>query len=153
MSRKASTVPRLGAAYTEEDGFGADYDRMYRWLTAVLCHALLSRGRTSDGGTHLEGLKSIVTRTVNALARKTGKLKETAGNIGGDFVREVSMEQAAYRSDCLAVGMAGCRWLSAWLAVSVDLAACRCLSVWLPVDLAVSWSLGDDHGALPLENE
>lgn len=47
-------------------------------------------GRTGDGGTHLEGLKSIVTRTVNSMARKLGKLKDSSGNIGGDFVREVT---------------------------------------------------------------
>lgn len=46
--------------------------------------------RTGDGGTHLEGLKSIVTRTVNAMARKAGKLKDASGNITGEFVREVS---------------------------------------------------------------
>ncbi|CAN0477736.1 unnamed protein product, partial [Hapterophycus canaliculatus] len=45
--------------------------------------------RTGDGGTHLEGLKSIVTRTVNSMGKKSGKLKDAQGNLGGDFVREV----------------------------------------------------------------
>lgn len=45
--------------------------------------------RTGDGGTHLEGLKSVVTRTVNSMGRKLGKLKDSSSNIGGDFVREV----------------------------------------------------------------
>ena len=47
-------------------------------------------GRTGDGGTDPEGLKSIVTRTVNSMARKLGKLKDSSGNIGGGFVREVT---------------------------------------------------------------
>jgi DNA gyrase/topoisomerase IV subunit B len=41
-----------------------------------------------DGGTHLDGLKSVLTRTINALARKSGKLKEGKDNLTGDFVRE-----------------------------------------------------------------
>lgn len=41
-----------------------------------------------DGGTHLDGLKSVLTRTINAQARKTGKLKEGKDNLSGDFVRE-----------------------------------------------------------------
>lgn len=37
----------------------------------------------------MEGLKSIITRTVNSMGRKSGKLKESQSNVGGDFVREV----------------------------------------------------------------
>eukprot|EP00741_Cyanophora_paradoxa_P004302 tig00000792_g4176.t1 len=44
--------------------------------------------RTNDGGTHVDGLKATLTRTLNAFARKSGKLKEGAPNLGGDFVRE-----------------------------------------------------------------
>ncbi|MBP0004280.1 MAG: DNA topoisomerase (ATP-hydrolyzing) subunit B [Cyanobacteria bacterium SBC] len=44
--------------------------------------------RTVDGGTHLEGLKSVLTRTMNNIARKRNKLKEGASNLGGENVRE-----------------------------------------------------------------
>ncbi|HEY9648323.1 MAG TPA: DNA gyrase subunit B, partial [Chroococcidiopsis sp.] len=44
--------------------------------------------RTIDGGTHLEGLKAVLTRTMNALARKRNKLKEGDANLGGENVRE-----------------------------------------------------------------
>jgi len=44
--------------------------------------------RTADGGSHLDGLKAAITRTVNTLARKTGKLKAESPNIGGEFLRE-----------------------------------------------------------------
>lgn len=44
--------------------------------------------RTIDGGTHLEGLRTSLTRTINQLARKSGKLRENVNNISGDFVRE-----------------------------------------------------------------
>ena len=44
--------------------------------------------RTKDGGTHVEGLKSCLTRTLNQSARRMGKLKEGDGNLAGDFIRE-----------------------------------------------------------------
>lgn len=44
--------------------------------------------RTIDGGTHLEGLKAVLTRTMNAIARKRNKLKEGEPNLAGENVRE-----------------------------------------------------------------
>jgi DNA gyrase subunit B len=44
--------------------------------------------RTIDGGTHLEGLKSVLTRTLNNIGRKRNKIKENEPNLGGENVRE-----------------------------------------------------------------
>lgn len=44
--------------------------------------------RTIDGGTHLEGLKTVLTRTLNNFARKRGKLKEGVPNLAGENIRE-----------------------------------------------------------------
>jgi DNA gyrase subunit B len=44
--------------------------------------------RTIDGGTHLEGLKAVLTRTLNNIGRKRNKLKENEPNLGGENVRE-----------------------------------------------------------------
>ncbi|MBW4542560.1 MAG: DNA topoisomerase (ATP-hydrolyzing) subunit B [Myxacorys chilensis ATA2-1-KO14] len=44
--------------------------------------------RTVDGGTHLEGLKAVLTRTLNAIARKRNKLKEGEPNLAGENIRE-----------------------------------------------------------------
>jgi DNA gyrase subunit B len=44
--------------------------------------------RTVDGGTHLEGLKAVLTRTLNAVARKRNKIKENEPNLSGEHVRE-----------------------------------------------------------------
>lgn len=44
--------------------------------------------RTIDGGTHLEGLKTVLTRTMNAIARKRNKIKENESNLGGENIRE-----------------------------------------------------------------
>ncbi|MGB5967182.1 MAG: toprim domain-containing protein, partial [Spirulinaceae cyanobacterium] len=44
--------------------------------------------RTIDGGTHLEGLKTVLTRTMNTTARKRNKLKDNDSNLGGENIRE-----------------------------------------------------------------
>lgn len=44
--------------------------------------------RTIDGGTHLEGLKTVLTRTLNNIARKRNKLKEGDSNLAGENIRE-----------------------------------------------------------------
>ena len=44
--------------------------------------------RTIDGGTHLEGLKAVLTRTLNVFARKRNKIKENEPNLSGEHVRE-----------------------------------------------------------------
>ncbi len=43
---------------------------------------------TMDGGTHLEGFRRALTRTVNEYARKQGILKEKDANLTGDDTRE-----------------------------------------------------------------
>jgi DNA gyrase subunit B len=44
--------------------------------------------RTIDGGTHLEGLKTVLTRTMNSIARKRNKLRENDSNLAGENIRE-----------------------------------------------------------------
>jgi DNA gyrase subunit B len=43
---------------------------------------------TTDGGTHLQGFRTALTRTLNAYARAKGILKEKDDNLAGDDVRE-----------------------------------------------------------------
>jgi DNA gyrase subunit B len=43
---------------------------------------------TVDGGTHLSGFRSALTRSLNDYARKVGLLKESDANLSGDDVRE-----------------------------------------------------------------
>ncbi len=44
--------------------------------------------RTIDGGTHIEGLKTVLTRTFNNLAKKRGKRKDAEKNLAGENIRE-----------------------------------------------------------------
>ena len=43
---------------------------------------------TQEGGTHLSGFKTAITRVINTYARKCGALKEKDPNLAGDDVRE-----------------------------------------------------------------
>ncbi len=50
--------------------------------------AYVNNIHTTEGGTHLSGFRSALTRTLNDVARKTGVLKENDENLAGDDVRE-----------------------------------------------------------------
>lgn len=51
-------------------------------------HTFVNNINTTDGGTHLIGFKSALTKTVNDYGRKSGILKEADKNLSGDDVRE-----------------------------------------------------------------
>lgn len=51
-------------------------------------HAFANNINTVDGGTHLTGFKTALTRTINDYARRNGFLKETDDNLSGEDVRE-----------------------------------------------------------------
>ncbi|MCC6730377.1 MAG: type IIA DNA topoisomerase subunit B [Chthonomonadales bacterium] len=53
---------------------------------AVLCFANMIN--TPDGGTHLSGFKTALTRVMNNYARKQGQIKERDPNLSGEDARE-----------------------------------------------------------------
>ena len=65
-----------------------------RWSSDVYTETILSfcnNIRTRDGGSHVEGLKVCLTRTINQQAKRLGKggaAKEGSGNLPGEFIRE-----------------------------------------------------------------
>ncbi len=62
-----------------------------RWSSDVYTESILSfcnNIRTRDGGSHVEGLKLSLTRTINQAAKKAGKIKEGTANVPGEFIRE-----------------------------------------------------------------
>ena len=58
----------------------------YNYQEKILSYA--NNIKTVEGGTHVDGFKNVLTRTINSLGRKNGKLKENQPNLAGDFIRE-----------------------------------------------------------------
>ena len=70
---------------------GVQVEGALQWTKEAYTDTLLGYAnsiRTSDGGTHLDGLKTSLTRAVNTQARKAKLLKEADGNLGGEHIRE-----------------------------------------------------------------
>ncbi len=72
----------------EVDAITIDAAIQYTDAYSESVYAFANTINTIDGGTHLTGLRSAVTRTINDYARKSGLLKESDGNFSGDDTRE-----------------------------------------------------------------
>jgi DNA gyrase subunit B len=76
--------------YIEDESDVGEVEVAMQWNNSYQ-EALLSFANninTHEGGTHLSGFRSALTRTVNAYARQTGELKEKDPNLQGEDVRE-----------------------------------------------------------------
>ncbi|DBA95548.1 TPA: hypothetical protein ACH3X3_013403 [Trebouxia sp. C0006] len=70
---------------------GVKVEVALQWCSDAFSDTLLgfvNSIKTIDGGTHMDGFKAALTRTVNALGRKTKALKEGDPNLSGDHIRE-----------------------------------------------------------------
>ncbi|HEY9637744.1 MAG TPA: DNA topoisomerase (ATP-hydrolyzing) subunit B [Coleofasciculaceae cyanobacterium] len=77
--------------YIQGERSGIQIEVALQWCVDAYSDNLLGFAnniRTIDGGTHLEGLKTVLTRTMNAIARKRNKIKENDDKLGGENVRE-----------------------------------------------------------------
>ncbi|WP_165042850.1 DNA topoisomerase (ATP-hydrolyzing) subunit B [Adlercreutzia sp. ZJ138] len=62
-----------------------------QWTTSYSTNSVMAFANninTHEGGTHLDGFKQAVTRTINEYARAKGILKEKDSNLSGDDTRE-----------------------------------------------------------------
>lgn len=57
--------------------------------------------KTVDGGTHVEGFKTALTRVFNAQARKSKVLKDSDSNLSGDHVRNGLSVIISVKARCL----------------------------------------------------
>ncbi len=77
--------------YVNSDKDGVQVEAALQWCVDAYSDNILGFAnniRTVDGGTHIEGLKTVLTRTLNTFARKRGKRKEGDSNLAGENIRE-----------------------------------------------------------------
>ncbi|MBA2638385.1 MAG: DNA topoisomerase (ATP-hydrolyzing) subunit B [Solirubrobacterales bacterium] len=67
-----------------------DLEVALQWNTTYQesIHSFANNINTHEGGSHMSGFRSALTRTVNAYARKEGLLREKDENLSGEDVRE-----------------------------------------------------------------
>ena len=70
------------------EGIGIEAAIQYTDAYTESVYSFANTINTIDGGTHLTGLRSSVTRVVNDYARKNGLLKDADPNFSGDDTRE-----------------------------------------------------------------
>ena len=70
------------------EGVGIEFAVQYTDSYTESTYAFANTINTTDGGTHLTGLRAAVTRSINDYARKTGLLKENEANFSGEDTRE-----------------------------------------------------------------
>ncbi|MCB4411518.1 DNA topoisomerase (ATP-hydrolyzing) subunit B [Synechococcus sp. MU1611] len=77
--------------YVNSEKDGVQVEAALQWCSDAYSDSILGFAnniRTVDGGTHIEGLKTVLTRTLNAFAKKLGKRKEADSNLAGENIRE-----------------------------------------------------------------
>ncbi len=73
---------------TFENSTIAEVALQYNDTFAEKVYTFANNINTIDGGAHLTGFRTALTRTINAYARKSGALKESDPNLTSDDVRE-----------------------------------------------------------------
>ena len=88
-AEKDALHPEIIYVNAEKDG--VSIEAALQWCVDAYSDSILGFAnniRTVDGGTHIEGLKTVLTRTLNSFARKRGKRKEADSNLAGENIRE-----------------------------------------------------------------
>ena len=77
--------------YFEAENEDGTVEVSMQWSTSYSTNSVLAFANninTHEGGTHLDGFKQAVTRTINDYARNKGILKDKDSNLSGDDTRE-----------------------------------------------------------------
>jgi len=72
----------------EVDDVNIEISLQYNEAFQEILYSFANNIHTIEGGSHLVGFRTALTRTINSYARKNGLLKEKDGNLTGDDVRE-----------------------------------------------------------------
>ena len=87
---EAKDVLHKKTVYFEGEGDEGAVEIAMQWNTGYQesIFSFANNINTHEGGSHLSGFRSALTRTLNAYAREKGLLKEKDPNLSGDDVRE-----------------------------------------------------------------
>jgi len=85
---KKTLHPEILYVETERDHIGIELALQYNDGYAETVFSFVNNINTHEGGTHLTGLKSALTRTINAYAAKGNFMKKDGFTLSGDDVRE-----------------------------------------------------------------
>ena len=89
LNEKRETI-HARPIYFEAEGADGVVEVALGWNTGYseTVLAFANNINTHEGGTHLEGFKNALTRTINDYARRQGILKEKDDNLSGEDIRE-----------------------------------------------------------------
>jgi DNA gyrase subunit B len=88
LNRNRDTLHPVVYAEKQIDSVGVEAAVQYTDAYIESVYSFANTINTVDGGTHMTGLRSALTRVVNDYARKAGLLKESDPNFSGDDTRE-----------------------------------------------------------------
>jgi DNA gyrase subunit B len=88
LNRNRNVLHSVVHVEKEIDGVTVDAAIQYTDAYSESVYAFANTINTVDGGTHLTGLRTAVTRVINDYARRSGLLKEGDPNFTGDDTRE-----------------------------------------------------------------
>ncbi|MCB9176124.1 MAG: DNA topoisomerase (ATP-hydrolyzing) subunit B [Caldilineae bacterium] len=88
LNRGRSVIHPVVYALSEIDGTQVEAAWQYTDSFADNTYAFANTIVTPDGGVHLTGFRSALTRVINDYARKQGLLKDSDSNFSGDDTRE-----------------------------------------------------------------
>ena len=88
LNRNKKVVHPVVHAENEIDNITIDAAIQYTDAYAESLYAFANTINTTDGGSHLTGLRMAITKTINTYARKAGLLKDNDSNFSGDDTRE-----------------------------------------------------------------
>ncbi len=85
---RAVLYPRPFYVQRQINAYNIEVSLQYNDSYGESVHSFANNINTVDGGTHVSGFRSALTRILNEYARKTGILKEKDANLSGEDVRE-----------------------------------------------------------------
>jgi DNA gyrase subunit B len=88
MNKRRTVIHRPFYVHRKVDKTGIEIALQYNDSYTESVYAFANNINTIDGGTHMTGFRSALTRTLNDYARKNNLLKENEVNLTADDVRE-----------------------------------------------------------------